>query len=128
MFSYVDEKSDKFWRVETLANALVLNWGKTGTAGRYDIKEFASAEICLEQAEKLLVGKLKKGYQEMPDFDLNNHLYFDIADWGPHRLTSHPLFRQYFADDLYYDCGLLAAMRETTLCGSFRTFCAKNRM
>lgn len=102
---YIDEKSDKFWRVETLANALVLNWGKTGTAGRYDIKEFASAEICLEQAEKLLAGKLKKGYQEMPDFDLNNHLYFDIADWGPHRLTSHPLFRQYFADDLYYDCG-----------------------
>ena len=32
-------------------------------------------------------------------------LYFDTEDLGPHRLTSHPVFQQYFADDLYYDCG-----------------------
>ena len=24
---------------------------------------------------------------------------------GPHGSTSHPVFQQYFADDLYYDCG-----------------------
>ena len=32
-------------------------------------------------------------------------LYFDTEDLGPHRSTSHPVFQQYFADDLYYDCG-----------------------
>lgn len=102
---YTDEKSDKFWCVETLGCEMMLNWGKTGTAGRYEIKEFASEEICLKQAEKQLAAKYKKGYQEAPDFTTAGHLYFDTADFGLHRLTSNPIFRQYFADDLYYDCG-----------------------
>ena len=29
---YTDEKSDKFWQIETGGCALVVNWGRTGTA------------------------------------------------------------------------------------------------
>ena len=32
---YTDPKSDKFWRIETLANQFVVNYGKYGTNGRY---------------------------------------------------------------------------------------------
>lgn len=37
---YQDEKSDKFWRVETSGCEKMTNWGKAGTSGRYGIKEF----------------------------------------------------------------------------------------
>lgn len=64
---YIDEKSDKFWRIETDGCALVLNWGRTGTTGRYEIKEFATEEECEKQAVKLAASKTKKGYINMPD-------------------------------------------------------------
>ena len=101
---FKDETSDKFWRVETAGCELVVNWGKTGTAGRYDIKEFGTAEQCEKQVEKLVASKQKKGYIDMPEFDAAQHLYFDTDDYGPHPLTSHPLFRTYFFNELYYDC------------------------
>lgn len=102
---FKDQKSDKFWRVETAGCELVVNWGKTGTAERYDIKEFDTAEQCEKQAAKLVASKQKKGYVDMPEFDASQHLYFDIDDYGPHPFTSHPLFRTYFSKALYYDCG-----------------------
>lgn len=102
---YIDEKSGKFWRIETDGCALVLNWGRTGTTGRYEIKEFATEEECEKQAVKLAASKTKKGYINMPDFNAMQHFYFDTDEYGLHPLTSHPLFRSFFSDDLYYDCG-----------------------
>ena len=32
---YTDEKSDKFWQIETGGCALVVNWGRTGTAEQF---------------------------------------------------------------------------------------------
>lgn len=102
---YTDEKSDKFWHIETAHCDMMINWGKIGTTGRYEIKEFDSDEDCEKQGIKLLHSKLKKGYQDMPEFNQINHFYFDTDDYGPHPLTSHPTFRTYFSDGLYYDCG-----------------------
>ena len=99
---YTDAKSDKFWRIETLANQFVVNYGKYGTNGRYEIKEFDSPAECEKQAQKLAAAKQKKGYApaELPA----GHLYFDDEEYGLNPLTSHPLFRQYFADeDTYYN-------------------------
>lgn len=101
---YQDEKSDKFWRLETSGRALVINWGKTGANGRYEIKQFVSEEECEKNAAKLAAAKQKKGYVETPNFDVIKHDYFDTDEYGLHPLTSHPLFRQYFSDELYYDC------------------------
>ena len=102
---YTDEKSDKFWRIETGGCALVVNRGRTGTAGRYEIKKFSTEEECEKQAVKLAASKRKKGYTDMPDFDAMHHFYFDTDEYGLHPLTSHPAFRTFFSDDLYYDCG-----------------------
>lgn len=102
---FVDAKSDKFWWIETQGSDFVVNFGKTGTSGRYQIKEFDSDEDCEKEAEKLVLQKMKKGYKENPDFDFINHLYFDDEEYGPHPLTSHPNFRAHFIDELYYSCG-----------------------
>ena len=97
---YTDPKSDKFWRIETLANQFVVNYGKYGTNGRYEIKEFDSPEACEKQAQKLAATKQKKGYApaELPA----DHLYFDDEEYGLNPLTSHPIFSQSFADEAVY--------------------------
>ena len=97
---YTDSKSDKFWRIETKGSQFVVNYGKYGTNGRYEIKEFDSPETCEKQAQKLAAAKQKKGYApaELPD----GHLYFDDEEYGLNPLTSHPVFRQYFADEAVY--------------------------
>ncbi len=100
---FVDEKSDKFWRIETADCEMLVNYGKTGTTGRYEVKEFDSEEECEKHATKLLNAKTKKGYQDMDEFDEHEHLYFDDEETGIHPLTSHPHFRRYFSDGMYYD-------------------------
>lgn len=102
---FKDEKSDKFWFVETLNSEMMVNYGKSGTNGRYEIKEFDSNENCEKEALKLINSKKKKGYKEFPEFDRNNHYYFDDEEYGLNPLTSHPIFRKCFFDDFYYDCG-----------------------
>ncbi len=101
---YYDEKSDKFWRIETYESDLLSNWGKYGTVGRYQIQEFDSVEECEKKAEKLIKSKIKKGYFDFADFDKDSHMYFDDPEIGHHILTSHPVFRKYFNNELYIDC------------------------
>ena len=55
---FKDEKTDKFWFVETLDCEMMVNYGKTGTTGKYEIKEF----------------------------DRNNRYYFDDEEQGLNRL------------------------------------------
>ena len=102
---FKDEKSDKFWFIETLDCELMVNYGKTGVTGKYEIKEFDTVEECEKEALKLINSKKKKGYQEFPEFDRDNHYYFDDEECGLHILTSHINFRKYFTDEFYYDCG-----------------------
>ncbi len=104
-FTYKDDKSDKFWWINYCGPQFAVNFGKTGTTGRFEIKEFDSDEECEKQAAKLLVQKVKKGYIETSDFDFDKHFYLDNEEFGPHILTSHPKFAAHFQDDLYYDCG-----------------------
>ena len=102
---FKDEKSDKFWFIETLDCELMVNYGKTGVTGKYEIKEFDTVEECEKEALKLINSKKKKGYQDFPEFDRDNHFYFDDEECGLHILTSHINFRKYFTDEFYYDCG-----------------------
>jgi uncharacterized protein YfeS len=102
---YQDKKSDKFWRIEYAGVAFAVNYGKTGTTGTYQVKEFDSGDKCEKEAQKLIASKRKKGYQPYLEFDPNGQLYIDDDEIGMHPLTSHPKFRAHFSDDLYYDCG-----------------------
>ena len=55
---FKDQKTEKFWFVETLVCEMMVNYGKTGTTGKYKIKEF----------------------------DRNNRYYFDDEEHGLNRL------------------------------------------
>ena len=64
-----DDKSDKFWRIETLGPDFMINWGKTGTSGRYGLREFPDEQTCLAQASELVDIKTQKGYTDLHGFD-----------------------------------------------------------
>ena len=63
-FEYTDEKSSKFWEITLEGVSFTVRYGKIGTAGQTQTKDFASPEIALREAEKLLKEKVKKGYIE----------------------------------------------------------------
>lgn len=56
--------SNKFWKIKVQGNFFIVSWGKIGTVGSVNTKEFASEELCLKEANKLIQSKLKKGYRE----------------------------------------------------------------
>lgn len=63
-FVYTDEKSNKFWTIDVNNNACIITFGKVGTAGQTQTKEFANEEECRKAADKLIAEKTKKGYKE----------------------------------------------------------------
>ncbi|NDV94332.1 WGR domain-containing protein [Dysgonomonas sp. 521] len=63
-FLYKDEKSNKFWSIEISGNSFDVNFGKTGTNGQMQTKEFPDETTCLKEANKLIAEKIKKGYIE----------------------------------------------------------------
>lgn len=105
-YRFTDDKSDKFWMIDYAEDSYMVNYGKTGTMGRFQVKEFDSEEECKKQAEKQIASKVKKGYQLWADFDFDGHLYFDDdEETGLHPKTSHPRFSTHFTEDFYYSCG-----------------------
>lgn len=103
-YRFIDGKSDKFWRIEYDGSMLAVNYGKTGTTGKYQVKEFDCQEECEKEVKKLIASKMKKGYQPYLEFPYDEHHYFDDDEIGLHPLTSHPNYRANFTDGYYYDC------------------------
>jgi predicted DNA-binding WGR domain protein len=85
--TFKDNKSDKFWQIETSGKSFTVTYGKTGTAGTSQTKTFDTDEECLKEAEKLLKEKLMKGYDESarhpkPSDYLNNwKTICEATDW-----------------------------------------------
>lgn len=84
---------------------MMVNYGKIGVIGKYEIKEFDFSEVCEKEVLKLINLKKKKGYEEFLEFDRNNYYYFDDEEYGLNFLISYLIFRKYFLDNFYYDCG-----------------------
>ncbi len=61
-YIYQDEKSHKFWAVEQQGNELHISWGKVGTTGQSQVKNFADAAAAETAELKLIAEKTKKGY------------------------------------------------------------------
>lgn len=71
---YKDDKSDKFWNIETSENSFTVTYGKTGAAGTSQTKTFKNEAECLKEAGKVLGEKLKKGYIQKKGTDTNYNL------------------------------------------------------
>lgn len=70
-FIYKDEKSHKFWDIETNGTNLTVQYGKVGTTGQSQTKQFTSEEECKKAADKLIAEKVKKGYDKQEDSPTN---------------------------------------------------------
>lgn len=66
--TFQDDTSDKFWQIEAKENSFTITYGRNGTTEQSQTKTFDTEEICLKEAEKVLLEKRKKGYQEA-DFE-----------------------------------------------------------
>ncbi|EGA91095.1 molybdate metabolism regulator [Planococcus donghaensis MPA1U2] len=56
--------SNKFWKIKAQGNIFIVLYGKIGSQGSLNTKEFSSEEVCIKEARKLIESKLKKGYWE----------------------------------------------------------------
>ncbi|SET16211.1 WGR domain-containing protein [Thorsellia anophelis] len=63
-FEFKNEKSKKFWQVQHSGLELWVTWGKIGTKGQSQIKNFDDEHKASLAKDKLIADKLKKGYVE----------------------------------------------------------------
>ena len=68
-FTFEDEKSSKFWMIETDGICFTVRYGRIGSEGKESIKNFATKEIREKESEKLIAEKIKKGYVEDKNYN-----------------------------------------------------------
>ena len=64
VFVFQDFKSQKFWSIDVRGTDVIVNYGKLGTDGQTQVKNFSSAGEAEKVAGKLIAEKTKKGYVE----------------------------------------------------------------
>jgi uncharacterized protein (TIGR02996 family) len=63
-FTCVDGKSSKFWNIDLQGCRFTLQYGKIGSSGQSQVKEFPNEAAALKAHDKLIAEKLGKGYTE----------------------------------------------------------------
>ena len=64
-FEFQEDASHKFWEVYVAGDTLAVRYGKVGTQGQTQTKEFKSEDAAQRAADKLVQEKLGKGYVEV---------------------------------------------------------------
>jgi uncharacterized protein (TIGR02996 family) len=63
-FVFTDAKSNKFWNIDLQDTRFTVSFGKVGTKGQTQIKDFPEAEQARKAHDKLVAEKIGKGYVE----------------------------------------------------------------
>src|SRR5262249_4331724 len=63
-FEFSDDKSSKFWEIGTSGSSVTVRYGRIGTSGQTQTKDFADESAALAHAAKLIGEKTTKGYME----------------------------------------------------------------
>jgi uncharacterized protein (TIGR02996 family) len=63
-FVYTDDKSNKFWHIDLQGPRFTVTFGKVGTRGQTQVKDFPDAQQARKAHDKLVAEKLGKGYVE----------------------------------------------------------------
>src|SRR5262245_58690943 len=63
-FKFSDDKSYKFWNIELEGDSFTVRYGRIGTKGQAQTKQFASEAEARKAHDKLVAEKLGKGYGE----------------------------------------------------------------
>jgi predicted DNA-binding WGR domain protein len=62
---FMEGSARKFWRVQQAGTDVTISFGRIGTRGQTQVKQFSSAARAAQELEKLVAEKLKKGYVEL---------------------------------------------------------------
>ncbi len=62
---YSDGSSSKFYSLAVVGTAVNIHFGRIGTAGQSQTKQFGTATEASNFAEKQIASKLAKGYREL---------------------------------------------------------------
>ncbi len=63
-FEFQDDKSSKFWEIDTNGNDVTVRFGRIGANGQTQTKTFGDAAAAQKHADKLIAEKTEKGYVE----------------------------------------------------------------
>jgi predicted DNA-binding WGR domain protein len=64
-FEFVDGSSSKFWEAEVNGKTFVVVYGRIGTSGKRQEKEFPSEAAAQKEYDKKVAEKLRDGYEEI---------------------------------------------------------------
>ena len=64
-FHFQEGTSSKFWAIDVQGASFTVQYGRLGTAGQTQTKDFASDAEAQKNADKLIAEKTKKGYIEV---------------------------------------------------------------
>src|SRR5262245_63123925 len=64
-FEYRDKKSSKFWSIDLAGRSFRVTFGKIGSTGQTQIKEFADEAAAQKEHDRLIREKTGKGYTEV---------------------------------------------------------------
>ena len=62
-YEFVEGKSSKFWEATVDGTNLVIRFGRIGSEGQTQIKQFTTADAVQKEHDKLVAEKTKKGYR-----------------------------------------------------------------
>ena len=65
MFEFSDGKSNKFWEIAVEGTDVTVRYGRMGSDGQTKTKSFADEDAANAHAEKSIVQKTGKGYEEV---------------------------------------------------------------
>jgi predicted DNA-binding WGR domain protein len=68
-YQFVEGTSKKFWAIELAGTTYTVQFGRIGTAGQTQTKEFKTPEEARKAYEKLVQEKVKKGYQRVTEVE-----------------------------------------------------------
>lgn len=71
-FQFSDGSSNKFWKIRLDGTSFTVNFGRIGTAGQVQTKEFKSEAEAEKEYNKLIAEKLKKGYERVAEGGQSN--------------------------------------------------------
>jgi uncharacterized protein (TIGR02996 family) len=100
-FTFSDAKSHKFWNIELQGNEFTVTYGRVGTAGQTQTKQFKDAAAAQKEHDKLVKEKLAKGYVEAAPAAAPSPtqlaLERALAE-GPDDLAAHSAYADYLSE------------------------------
>lgn len=99
-FKFADDKSYKFWNIELIGSSFTVTYGRIGTQGQTQTKDFADLELARKAHDKLIAEKLEKGYVETTSAQsANTNIVLERALVAePDDLAAHAAYADYLSE------------------------------